>query len=73
MPIFVYILRCSDSSYYVGSTREELETRLAQHTAGTFGGYTKSRRPVVLAFSESFENATDRFDEVVLLPIPPLP
>ena len=59
MPVVVYMLRCSDGSYYVGSTRDELELRVAQHNAGTFGGYTRSRRPVTLVFSESFESASD--------------
>lgn len=47
---WVYILRCSDGSYYTGST-SDLELRVAEHHAGTFGGYTASRRPVVLVFS----------------------
>ncbi len=59
MAAFVYILRCADGSYYVGSTRTELETRIAQHNAGTFGGYTARRRPVVLVFHQEFEWITD--------------
>jgi putative endonuclease len=43
MSAYVYILRCSDDSYYVGSTRTTLEERLAQHNAGAFGGYTARR------------------------------
>ena len=38
MQIFVYIVRCSDGSFYVGNTRGKLETRIGQHNAGTFGG-----------------------------------
>ena len=34
MPAFVYILRCSDGSYYVGSARKPLEQRLAEHNSG---------------------------------------
>jgi putative endonuclease len=37
MNAHVYILRCADGSYYVGSTRASLEERLAQHDAGHFG------------------------------------
>ena len=33
MPFYVYILRCSDGSYYTGHT-EDLETRVAEHQAG---------------------------------------
>jgi predicted GIY-YIG superfamily endonuclease len=56
---FVYILECSDESYYVGSTRDTLEARVAQHNGGHFGGYTADRRPVTLVWSREFERKTD--------------
>jgi putative endonuclease len=56
---FVYILRCHDGSYYVGTTRKELEARVAEHNSGILGGYTALRRPVVLVFSEYFEKISD--------------
>ncbi|MBM3532456.1 MAG: GIY-YIG nuclease family protein [Alphaproteobacteria bacterium] len=59
MTAFVYILRSADETYYVGSTRKSLESRLAEHNAGTFGGWTKSRRPVELVFQEPFERVDD--------------
>ena len=59
MPAFVYILQCSDGSDYVGSTRGCLEQRVNEHNSGQFGGYTKSRRPLTLLFSESFDRITD--------------
>jgi putative endonuclease len=59
MSAFVYILRCADGSYYVGSTRIELETRIGQHNAGHFGGYTATRRPVMLVWSQDFDRITD--------------
>ncbi len=59
MSAYVYILRCKDGSYYVGSTRTALETRVGQHNAGIYGGYTKSRRPVVLVWSQEFQQITD--------------
>ncbi len=59
MKAFVYILRCSDGSYYVGSTRESLEARVAEHNNGLHGGYTMSRRPVELAWSQEFDRITD--------------
>ena len=59
MNAYVYILRCADGHYYVGSTRTSLDHRIAQHNDGTFGGYTKSRRPVELVYSESFDRITD--------------
>jgi putative endonuclease len=59
---FLYILRCSDGSYYVGITRTSLELRVAQHNAGTFGGYTLTRRPVVLVYSQWFDRITDAIE-----------
>jgi predicted GIY-YIG superfamily endonuclease len=53
MEIWVYILKCSDGSYYTGIT-EDLDVRLAQHENGTLAGYTRSKRPVKLVFSEAF-------------------
>jgi putative endonuclease len=55
----LYILRCSDDSYYAGTTRDSLEARFAQHQAGTFDGYTASRRPVTLVFEQEFEGVED--------------
>jgi len=56
---FVYILRCSDGSYYVGSARGSLERRVDEHNAGAFGGYTATRRPVTLVYSQDFDQITD--------------
>jgi putative endonuclease len=58
----LYIVRCRDGSFYVGTTRSSLEIRIAQHNAGTFKGYTASRRPVELVFSEWFERITDAIE-----------
>jgi putative endonuclease len=59
MSVYVYILRCSDGCYYVGSTRKSLEERVAEHNAGAFGGYTAGLRPVTLVFHEEFDRITD--------------
>ena len=59
MGAWLYILRCVDGSYYVGTTRADLEVRFAEHQAGRFGGYTSSRRPVVLVYSEHFDRIVD--------------
>jgi putative endonuclease len=56
---WLYILLCADGSYYIGTTRTDLEIRLAQHQTGHFGGYTATRRPVVLVYSEYFERIVD--------------
>jgi putative endonuclease len=60
MGAFVYMLRCADGSFYVGSaTGEDLTLRIAQHQAGTFEGYTSLRRPVERVWSEYFDRITD--------------
>jgi putative endonuclease len=56
---FLYILRCDDGSFYVGTTRDALEIRIAQHQSGTFGGYTVTRRPVLLVHSTWFPRIVD--------------
>jgi putative endonuclease len=59
---FLYILRCADGSLYIGITRTTLEIRVAQHNAGTLGGYTATRRPVTLIYSQWFERITDAIE-----------
>jgi putative endonuclease len=59
MSAHLYILRCADGSYYVGTTRDTLEKRLAEHEAGAFDGYTARRRPVMLVFHQYFERIED--------------
>ena len=60
MTSFVYILECSDGSYYVGSARgNSVESRIEAHNTGHYGGYTASRRPVDVKFVEHFERITD--------------
>ena len=59
---FLYILRCADGSFYIGITRTTLEIRVAQHNAGTLGGYTATRRPVTLVYSEWFDRITDAIE-----------
>jgi putative endonuclease len=59
MSAYLYILRCADGSYYVGTSRSSLETRIAEHQAGTFDGYTARRRPVTLVFHQYFERVED--------------
>jgi len=59
---FLYILRCADGSFYIGTTRTTLDIRVAQHNAGLFGGYTATRRPVTLVFSQWFDRITDAIE-----------
>lgn len=58
---YVYILECSDGSYYVGSTTN-LERRLAEHQTGLpEKSYTSSRLPVKLVWSAEFPSDNDAF------------
>ena len=57
---YVYMLRCSDGSYYVGHTND-LEHRLSAHEMGPIEGYTLSRRPVELVFSDQFSTRQEAF------------
>ena len=49
----MYILRCADNSYYTGHT-DNLDERIAKHQSGEIEGYTSTRLPVTLVFSEDF-------------------
>jgi predicted GIY-YIG superfamily endonuclease len=53
MSFAAYLLRCADGSYYAGHT-DDLHCRLGQHRSGECGGYTASRRPVELVWSQDF-------------------
>jgi len=60
MGAYVYMLKCADGSFYVGSaTGSDLSERIAQHNTGARPGYTFSRRPVQLVWSEYFDRITD--------------
>jgi putative endonuclease len=59
MDIHVYILRCNDGSYYVGLTKAGLDKRLFEHDTGAFKGYTSTRRPVTLVWSQEFLSLVD--------------
>jgi putative endonuclease len=58
----VYILRCSDGAYYVGSAQHGLERRVAEHNAGSYDGWTARRRPVTLVYSEEFGTLIEAFE-----------
>ncbi len=57
---FLYILRCADGSYYVGSARS-LDHRMEQHMSGHGGDYTSRRTPVVLVFAQEFDRIDDAY------------
>jgi putative endonuclease len=56
---FVYMLRCSDGSFYVGITNNP-DYRVAQHNYGIDRTcYTLTRRPVELVHSSEFREVDD--------------
>ena len=58
---WVYILRCSDGSYYTGMT-SDLALRIVEHEQGLEArAYTYSRRPVVLVWSHVFPTHDEAF------------
>ena len=58
---YVYILHCSDGSYYTGHT-DNIEKRIAEHKAGQGGGYTSQRLPVQLVFFQPTETRERAFE-----------
>lgn len=57
---FVYILECSDGTYYTGSTID-LKRRIQQHQAGEGANHTKKRLPVQLVYLEEYDRIDDAF------------
>jgi predicted GIY-YIG superfamily endonuclease len=56
MPYAIYILKCSDGTYYTGLTKE-LDARVQEHQVGARPeSYTYGRRPVELVWSEVVES-----------------
>jgi putative endonuclease len=56
MPYFVYIVQCSDQTYYTGITTD-ISRRIDEHNNSDKGAkYTRARRPVTLIYQESCED-----------------
>lgn len=56
MSYFTYILECSDKTLYCGCTIN-LDRRVREHNFSKKGAhYTKIRRPVILKYSEKYED-----------------
>lgn len=55
---YAYLVRCSDNSLYAGWTNN-IEKRIKSHNDGTGAKYTKSRRPVTLAYLEEFDTKSE--------------
>jgi len=57
---YMYILECSDGSYYTGSTKN-LELRIIQHQNGEGANHTKKHLPVKLLYFEEFDRIDTAF------------
>ena len=59
---YVYIVKCSDNSYYTGVTND-LESRINEHNDGLNPeSYTYKRRPVELVFHYEFNDINQAID-----------
>jgi putative endonuclease len=57
---WLYILECSDGSFYTGST-VDLERRLVEHFTGNGPNYTRKHPPVKIRFAEHIESIEQAF------------
>jgi putative endonuclease len=53
MSFWAYMLHCADRSFYVGHT-DNLDERIGAHQSGLIPGYTSTRLPLTLVWSEEF-------------------
>ena len=57
---YMYILKCSDDTYYTGSTKY-LDIRMKQHNEGRGANYTMKRLPVELIYYEEYDRIDHAF------------
>ena len=57
----MYICKCSDDSYYTGSTLN-LELRLSQHQSGEGANHTRKKLPVELVYYEEYQTIAHAFE-----------
>ncbi len=60
-PFFLYVLQCSDGSYYVGHT-DDLETRMVQHHYGIGSAHTRRHLPVTLVWHQEFDSRVEALE-----------
>ncbi len=61
MAFWTYILVCADGRYYTGHT-DNIERRIAEHQTGHIEGFTRSRLPVKLMWSQDFATRHEALD-----------
>ena len=57
---WMYILKCADDSYYIGSTKN-LDLRITQHQSGKGSRYTSGRLPIELVYGEEYDRVADAY------------
>lgn len=55
---YIYILECSDGTYYTGWTNN-LELRIEAHNSGKGAKYTRGRTPVKIVYKEEFDTKSE--------------
>ncbi len=55
---YVYILECSDDTYYTGITTD-IAARIIAHESGRGAKYTKGRTPLKLVYSETSQGRSE--------------
>jgi len=55
---FVYILKCSDNTYYTGITNN-IKRRIQQHETNKGAKYTKGRGPFSLVYQDKCKNRSE--------------
>lgn len=55
MTYYVYILECSDGTFYTGQTND-IHRRMREHRAGKGARYTRLRRPITLRYVEEVDS-----------------
>jgi predicted GIY-YIG superfamily endonuclease len=58
MEWYVYILRCSDDSFYVGHT-DSVERRFVRHTSATGAKHTATHKPERIEYEEALPSKLD--------------
>jgi predicted GIY-YIG superfamily endonuclease len=58
---YIYILKCSDETYYTGHT-DNIEKRLAEHEYNAYECYTSTRLPIELVYLESFASRSEALE-----------
>lgn len=56
----VYILRCGDGKFYIGSTND-LQDRIRRHNGGYSSDFTRLHNPLELVYTEEYPTYKEAF------------